>query len=108
MAVLKTGREQLEVDLLDQSRGGFLVSSPCPIRVRPSEVVTLRTNMGWTEADVMHVHQQTGATRIGLRRRRELIDPRQLAALHRNSAPRLAKLLAVSVILLIAVWICSR
>jgi hypothetical protein len=84
-AILQIGRKQVVVTLLDQSVGGFALQAPRRTRIGLGQVVTVRTNMGWSEAEVVHIEQEATLTRIGLRRLQELPDPRCEAALHANS-----------------------
>lgn len=84
-AVLKVGRKQIVVELVDQSMGGFAVRGLGKIRVKMGQVVRLRTSNGWSIVEVIHVSQEGKRSRIGLRRLDDLPDPRLMAAAHRNS-----------------------
>ena len=89
-AVLKVGREQWIVDLLDQSSGGFAISTLEKVALEPGQTIALRTNVGWSECEVIRVSAEQQATRIGLRRLHELLDPRLEQELHRSSMPAFA------------------
>lgn len=119
-AVLKVGRKQVVVELLDESMGGFAVQSLDRIRVKFGQVLKLRTRVGWSVVEVIHIARLGSRSRIGLRRLDDLPDPRLTAALHRNSFPGaragrklqstegfLSQALGIGLVVIVGFWIAA-
>jgi hypothetical protein len=75
-AVLKIRGRDVVVRLLDQSAGGFSVSSRKRLRVRKGQRLLVRTSGGWFEAEVAYREVIDRETRVGLERVADLPDPR--------------------------------
>jgi hypothetical protein len=88
-AILRVGRRDVIVSLLDQSAGGFAVSGDESIRLAPGQVLSLRTGMGWCEVEVVTLERWDGELRIGMRRLCDHPDPRLVQAVEANSLPPL-------------------
>ena len=85
-SVLRAGRKQIPVRVLDESAGGFAVLANRHPGVGPDDVVRLCTESGWHEARVVHVCDHESAVaegepvvesegpqfRVGLERLRDL------------------------------------
>jgi len=78
LALLKWGWKRWQVRLLDQSADGFSIALPGPIGVRVGSKLLLRCASGWSEAEVVHLRQLGGVTRIGLYRLRDLPEDARL------------------------------
>lgn len=75
-AVIKVNGRDLVVQLMNQSAGGFSVSTSNKLRVREGKTVRVRTSAGWFEAQVVHKQVVDGNTVLGLVRIGDLADPR--------------------------------
>jgi len=75
-AVLKFGLRELEAELGDQSRGGFLVwlERIPPFRVK--QRILLRSGRGWSKVRVAYIDKVKGRYRVGLQFLEDLDDPR--------------------------------
>ena len=79
-AVLRVGGRTVTVRMIDESAGGFAISSAKPISASQGEILRLRTSAGWHEVKVIHVVPCDNGVIVGLVRLQDLDDPRQLNA----------------------------
>ncbi|MEX0819864.1 MAG: hypothetical protein WD070_09720, partial [Pirellulaceae bacterium] len=61
-AVIRVGRRTIVVELMNQSAGGFSVTAPRRLRIRPGQVLLMRTAAGWFQAQVIHKQIRDGRT----------------------------------------------
>ncbi|MCE5267770.1 MAG: hypothetical protein LLG00_07780 [Planctomycetaceae bacterium] len=72
LARLVVGEKSCDVQITDESAGGFGVRTCEPLEVNQGDVVQLRTDSGWFELRVARVEQPDGEVALGLERIREL------------------------------------
>jgi hypothetical protein len=71
-AILRTRNRDLMVTVHEKSAGGFGVVTDQDVSLRQGDVLSLVTNAGCSEVQVMHVERRKGRTRVGLKTLREL------------------------------------
>ena len=76
-AVLRHGRKDRQVELVDQSAQGFSVTGD-RLKGRIGQRMLLRTPQGWSEVEVARREQDSKRITLGLKRISDLADPREL------------------------------
>ena len=83
-AVLRSGKKECPVRLIDQSAEGFAVAAT-GLRARVGKKLLIRTNQCWSEVEVIRREKAGKETILGLKQLRELPDPRQVKAINASS-----------------------
>ncbi|MEQ8787696.1 MAG: PilZ domain-containing protein [Pirellulaceae bacterium] len=71
-AILRTNKGDVIVSVHEKSAGGFGVTTEQNVAFREGQVLSLATNSGCTEVEVMHIEAEQDRTRVGLKVIREL------------------------------------
>ena len=82
-AVLRQGRQDTAVELLDQSAGGFAVAGDA-LRGQLGQRLLLRTNRGWSEVEIVRREQEGKRVTLGLQQVEDLPDPREMDEMFAN------------------------
>jgi hypothetical protein len=77
-AVLKVGRKDFTVRVVDSSAGGFAIASGESLEVDKGDALLLRTSAGWHEVRVVRHESFSDGVLLGVERLSDLDDPRQL------------------------------
>ena len=84
-AVLKLGRKDVTVRVVDASAGGFAVASGENLAVEKGDTLLLRTSAGWHEVRVVRHESFTDGVLIGVERLNDLNDPREVESVTSGS-----------------------
>jgi hypothetical protein len=75
-AVLRIGRKNISVRLINTSATGFLLACP-KLAVADGDVLQLRTSAGWSEIRIAFIDANDEGCRLGVERVRDIVDARQ-------------------------------
>jgi hypothetical protein len=83
-AILKEGRKDREVEMLDHSADGFSVRGN-KLTAKVGQRLQLRTNRGWSEVEVARRDVEGTEVRLGLQHIEDQADPREIRSVTSNS-----------------------
>ena len=89
--VLHVKRGVLPAVVINESTGGFLISTPCDSRIKVGQTLLLNNSAGFWTVEVVHIRSNERGMRIGLKRIREAEPPRR-----RIGFPALVVLFAIA------------
>jgi hypothetical protein len=78
MGVLRAGRREVKVRIVDASAGGFALASNTILPVRRGDLLRLRTSAGWHEVRVARQESYTDGVFLGVERVSDIDDPREM------------------------------
>jgi hypothetical protein len=94
--VLRVGRNEFPLVLLNTSATGFSALSPVLVDVQVGDRLRLQTVTGWMEVRVARLDSQDQATNLGLERLREIGDHLPFDLLDFIGGPRVAAALVIA------------
>ena len=80
-ALLRVGRREATVRVVDSSAGGFALACNQTLPVCRGDVLRLRTSAGWHEVRVVRQESYTDGVFMGVERIAEITDPREMESL---------------------------
>ncbi len=95
--VLRRGKTNLAVQLVDQSATGFQISVEGAPNFTPDEALLLGVNGNWYEVNVTRVERRIGEVRLGLLRVRDIASAADLAKIRPRFRSLFPKLAAASI-----------
>jgi hypothetical protein len=84
-AVLKVGRKDVTVRVVDSSAGGFAIASGENLDVEKGDSLLLRTSAGWHEVRVVRHESFSDGVLLGVERLSDLDDPREVESVTSGS-----------------------